>query len=292
MEGLLEKCGLSTSQFTGALDECGAIIAGSAALWASMVASAVEPDYTPGDIDIWAPIGRSAAICLALSEHGYCLVKIKNAQDRKAKRRSQYGPPRGKGLMYILDFVKIEGDEAARHTIMRTGGYHNPRAAAGSRTGGYHNPRAAAGSLPVQMIVVEGDNMPKYVFENFDFTVCQTWWAPATGLCMADPDAVASKTIVISKPDEYLTSSTTGRRIVKYIQRGFTAAMYSSISLVPAGVCDRCRTEGTLLLKLECGHVVHGVSVDEVRRPVTGPPTPYCLGATRGSIILSCPVCK
>ena len=196
MEALLAKAGLD-AEFVVALDQCGACIAGSAALWAMRMVFGIVDAWEPNDIDVWLPY--------ASTDPWHAITGLRGVLDRSG---------------FVYDKNVWFGDRSYAY-----GGVHKTIAHIFTFA---HPTRGIA----VQTILVRGLTIAG-VAGRFDISVCKVVWTPTLGFGPTAEDVVLdarSSRAVLSRGEVYDLGTQfevqkkverTRKRIVKYAQRGF-----------------------------------------------------------------------
>jgi len=149
METLLAEYGIDFEEFREHIMNCNAIVAGSSALWGYLKQRAIEPGFEPGDIDIWISIREPIAPYQVSYKLGKNFEKLRAFLARQGYDRSE---------MIDTSDVYYESMGAIDEVIS----FVNK---AGKK---------------IQMIQITMGNIMDYIRNNFDLSICATWWKPRT----------------------------------------------------------------------------------------------------------------
>jgi len=147
MNSFITSFGLPAAPFKQILKTNNCLMAGSSALSLYLQQEGIEPGFSPGDIDIWVEdtrqlVGSSGAYHQFGNRYIFINFLVKNGFNVVYKynpKQEDYKPLHH--ITEIISFMNREGKE-------------------------------------VQVILLNQSNLLKYIRENFDLSICMSWWDP------------------------------------------------------------------------------------------------------------------
>ena len=193
MESFLAEYHIDFLPFQALLRETPSLVAGSSALALYLKCNGIDPDYTPGDIDIWieeyASNGRRVDTMFLnfLFTQGYSLQKVFEHHDAD---NGQYNF-QNHNIRSVVSLI----DEHERK---------------------------------IQVITIGERNLKEYIAKAFDLSCCVSWWnATTTMFETLSPELTLQKKMYISNKtlqNQYAVEARSIKmdvRITKYANRGF-----------------------------------------------------------------------
>lgn len=190
METLLASYGLDTCAFRGLLSTTNSLIAGSAALYALFKERGLDPEFVPGDLDIWVEDTRDLIALRGSYEQRGNLYRFSNfllqqGYNVSTKFQTKHGGDydQVQHITQIFSFINREHKE-------------------------------------VQLIMINQRNIREYIEKYFDLSPCVTWYnAKENRVETLHPETLQHKMFVMPGLE---VGAREIARIQKYEARGFS----------------------------------------------------------------------
>jgi hypothetical protein len=142
MEAFLASYGIAFQEFRALLERTRGVVAGSAPLALFLAQEGIEPGFSPSDLDIWVHDNETSYVSTGIYQHSNLHLYTELLRDNGFVVERQFEPHE--------DYDNL-------HHITRILFFYK-------------------GSKMVQVIFLKVSKLYRYILENFDLTVCMTWW--------------------------------------------------------------------------------------------------------------------
>uniref|UniRef100_A0A6C0KTW8 Uncharacterized protein n=1 Tax=viral metagenome TaxID=1070528 RepID=A0A6C0KTW8_9ZZZZ len=189
MESLISSYGLDFPAFRTLLSTTNSLVAGSAALYAYFKEHGVDPQFVPGDLDIWM-------------EDNHDLIALHGSYEQRGNlyRFTNFLLQQGYNVTTKFE-VNHDGDYSKVHHISQIFSFMN------------------SDQKEIQLILLNYRKLKEYVQQYFDLSPCMTWWnAKENQMETIHPDTIEHKMHIMSDLE---VGSRQLARIQKYEARGF-----------------------------------------------------------------------
>jgi hypothetical protein len=193
MESLISSYGIDFKDFQNTITSLNGLVAGSSALAEYLKQEKIDPGFQPKDLDIFIPgymepytdyiLNNTKYMIRSLNIMRYFLTKYGFIENTKFKNTFETGYESLKTIQKIVSFNNNDGKE-------------------------------------IQLIIVDCNDTTQYILNDFDLSVCISWWDSHTNCFKTiNPDTTKRKEMYILEvePDSERSNS----RLQKYISRGF-----------------------------------------------------------------------